>query len=168
MSDSLQPMNDSMPGLPVHHYLPEFTHSCASSQWCNPVISSSVVPFSSYPQSLPASGSFPMSQLFAWGGQSIGVSASASVLNSFRTDFLSDGLVESLCSPRDSQESSPTSQFQSISSLALSFLYSPTLTLIHDYWKKSYDQPRQHIKMQRNYFANKGLSSQSYGFSSSY
>ena len=54
-------------------------NSCASSRWCRPAISSSVVP-SSCPQSLPASGSFPMSQLFAWGGQSVGVSASASVL----------------------------------------------------------------------------------------
>ena len=51
-----------------------------SSQWCHPAISSSVVPFSSCPTSLPASGSFPMSQLFTWGGQSTGVSASASVL----------------------------------------------------------------------------------------
>ena len=50
-----------------------------SSQWCHPAISSSIVPFSSCPQSLPASGSFPMSQLFAWGGQNIGVSASVSV-----------------------------------------------------------------------------------------
>ena len=55
-------------------------NSCPSSQWCHPAISSSVVPFSSCPQSLPASESFPMSQLFAWGGQSIGVSALASVL----------------------------------------------------------------------------------------
>ena len=55
-------------------------NSYASSQWCQPAISSSVVPFSSCPQSLPASGSFPVSQLFTWGGQSIGVSASASVL----------------------------------------------------------------------------------------
>ena len=54
--------------------------SHSSSQWCHPAISSSVVPFSSCPQSLPASESFPMSQLFAWGGQSTGVSASASVL----------------------------------------------------------------------------------------
>jgi len=53
---------------------------CPSSQWCHPAISSSVVPFSSCPQSLPASESFPMSQLFSWGGQSIGLSASASVL----------------------------------------------------------------------------------------
>ena len=57
------------------------SNSCASSQWCHPAISSSVVPFSSCPQSLPASGSFPMSQLFAWGCQSTGVSASASVLS---------------------------------------------------------------------------------------
>ena len=54
--------------------------SCPSSRWCHPAISSSVVPFSSCPQSLPASESFPMSQLFAWGGQSTGVSLSASFL----------------------------------------------------------------------------------------
>ena len=56
-----------------------YPNSSASTWWCHPAISSSVVPFSSYPQSLPASGSFPMSQLFTWGGQSIGVSALASV-----------------------------------------------------------------------------------------
>ena len=76
------PMNRSMPGLPVHHQLVEVnvlqSNSCPSSQWCHPAISSSVIPFSSCPQSLSASGSFPMSQLFTWGGQSIGVSASAS------------------------------------------------------------------------------------------
>ena len=55
-------------------------NSCPSSRWCHPAISSSVVPFSSCPQSLPASEAFPMSQLFSWGGQSIGVSALASVL----------------------------------------------------------------------------------------
>ena len=55
-------------------------NSRPSSRWCHPAISSSVVPFSSCPQSLPPSGSFPMNQIFAWGGQSIGVSASASVL----------------------------------------------------------------------------------------
>ena len=54
--------------------------SCPSSQWCHPAILSSVIPFSSCPQSLPASGSFPMSQLYAWGGQSTGVSALASFL----------------------------------------------------------------------------------------
>ena len=56
------------------------SNSCPSSRWCHPDISSSIVPFSSYPQSLPASGSFQMSQFFAWGGQSIGVSALASFL----------------------------------------------------------------------------------------
>ena len=56
------------------------SNSRPSSQWCHPAISSSVIPFSSCPQSLPASGSFPMSQLFSWGGQNIGVSALASVL----------------------------------------------------------------------------------------
>jgi len=90
---------------------------------------------SSCPQSLPASGSFPVSQLFAWGGQSIGVSALPSFLpKKPRTDLLQNGLVGSPCSPRDSQESSPTPQFKSINSPALSFLYSPTLTFIHDYW----------------------------------
>ena len=78
VSDSLRPMNCSMPGLPVHHQLPEFTQTHAHR--VSDAISSSVVPFSSCPQSLPTSGSFPMSQLFAWGGQSIRVSASASVL----------------------------------------------------------------------------------------
>ena len=57
-----------------------YSNTCLSSQWCHPAISSSVVPFSSCPQSLPATGSFPMSQLFTRGGQSTGVSASASDL----------------------------------------------------------------------------------------
>ena len=57
-----------------------YSNPCPPSRWCHPTISSSVVPFSSCPQSLPASGSFPMNQLFAWGGQSTGVSASATVL----------------------------------------------------------------------------------------
>ena len=72
------PMNCSTPGLPVHHQLPESTQTHVY-QWCHPTLSSSVVPFSSCPQSFPAAGSFQMSQLFASGGQS-GVSASASVL----------------------------------------------------------------------------------------
>ena len=69
-----------------------YSNSRPASRWCHPAISSSVVPFSSCPQSLPASGSFTKSQLFAWGGQSTGVSASASVLPigliSFRMDWL--------------------------------------------------------------------------------
>ena len=68
------PMNHSTPGLPVHHRLPEFTQTQRPpSPWCHPVISSSVVPFSSCPQSLPASEFFPTSQLFSWGGQSTGL-----------------------------------------------------------------------------------------------
>ena len=76
------PMNRSTPGLPVHHQLPEFTqtHVHWVNRWCHPTISSSVIPFSSCPQSFPASGPFQMSQLFTSGGQSIGVSASTSVL----------------------------------------------------------------------------------------
>ena len=74
------PMNRSMPGLPIHHQLRVYSNSCPLSRWWHPAISSFVVPFSSCPQSLPASGSYPMSQLFSWGGQSTGVSASASVL----------------------------------------------------------------------------------------
>ena len=74
-------MNRRTRGLPVHHQLLEFTQTQRPlSQWCHPAISSSVIPFSSCPQSLLASGSFPMSQHFTWGSQSIGVSASASVL----------------------------------------------------------------------------------------
>ena len=75
------PMNHSTPGLPVHHQLLESTQNpCPSSQWCHPTLSSSVIPFSSCPQSFLATGSFPVSQLFASGGQSIGVSASTPVL----------------------------------------------------------------------------------------
>ena len=74
------PMNHSAPGLPVHHQLPKYSDSRSLNWWCHPAISSSLVPFSSCPQCLPESGSFQMGQLFAWGGQSIGVSASSSVL----------------------------------------------------------------------------------------
>ena len=84
------PMNRSTPGLPVHHQLPGVhSDSRPSSRWCHPAISSSVVPFSSCPQSLPASESFPMSQLFTWGGQSIGVSALASFLPKNTQDWSS-------------------------------------------------------------------------------
>ena len=105
-------------------------------QWCHSAISSAVVPFSSCPLSLPASESFPMSQLFAWGGQSTGVSASTSFLPKKSQGWSpSNGLVGPPCSPRDSQESSPTPQFKSINSSVLSLLHSPTLTSIHDHWK---------------------------------
>ena len=81
MSDSLQPhgLQHTRPPCPSPTSR-ACSNSCPLSQWCHPAILSSVLPFSSCPQSLPASGSFPMSQLFAWGVQSIGVSASASVL----------------------------------------------------------------------------------------
>ena len=73
------------------------------SRWCHPAISCFVIPFSSCSQSLPASESFPMSQLFAWGGQSTGVSALAySFQRTPGADLLQNGLVGSPCSPRDS------------------------------------------------------------------
>ena len=81
MSDSLWP-HESQQARP-HRPSPTpgvHSNSCPLSRWCHPAISSSLVPFSSCPQSLPASGSYPMSQLFAWGGQSIGISALASFL----------------------------------------------------------------------------------------
>ena len=106
-----------------------------TSQWCHRAISSLVVPFFSCPQSLQESKSFPMSQLSAWGGQSTGVQLQHhSLQRNSRADLLQNWLVRSPCRPRDSQESSPTPQFKSISS-ALSFLYSSTLTSIHDCWK---------------------------------
>ena len=81
VSDSSWPHESQHAGPPCPSPTPwVHPNSCASSQWCHPAISSSVIPFSSCSQSLPTSGSFPVSQLFAWGGQSIGVSASASVL----------------------------------------------------------------------------------------
>ena len=137
VSDSLQPHElqhtrppCSSPAPGVH------PNPCPSTRWCHPTISSSVIPFFSCPQSLPASGSLP------WVNSSHEV---AKVLEfqlqhqSFqwtpRTDLLQEGLVGSPCSPRDSQEPSPTPQFKSINSSVLSFLYSPTLISIHDHWK---------------------------------
>ena len=81
VSDSLQPHESQHARPPCPSPTPGVhPDSHPSSQWCHPAISSSVVPFSSCPQSLPASGSFPMSQLFTWGGQSTGISALASFL----------------------------------------------------------------------------------------
>ena len=82
VSDSLRPHESQHTRPPCPSPIPgSHSNSCPSSRWCHPAISSSVVPFSSCPQSLPASGSFQMSQLFTSGGQSIGVSASTSVLS---------------------------------------------------------------------------------------
>ena len=126
------PMNRSMPGLPVHHHLPEFTQT-----HCHRV-SEALQP--SHPLSSPSPPAPYLSQhlsLFQWVNSSHEV---AKVLefqlqhHSFqrnpRADLLQNGLVRSPCSPKDSQESSPTPQFKSINSSVLSFLHSPTLTSI--------------------------------------
>ena len=136
MPDSLRPHESQNARPPCPSPTPGvYPNSCPSSQWCHPAISSSVVPFSSCPQSLPASGSFPMSQLFAWSGQSTGVSALASFLPMNTQDWSPLVWTGWICNPRDSQESSLTPQFKSINSLVLNFLHSPTLTSIHDHWK---------------------------------
>ena len=131
------PMNCSTPGLPVHHQLLEFTQTHV--HWVGDAIQPSH-PLSS--PSLPAPNPSQHQSLFQWVNSSHEM---AKVLefqlhhHSFqrtpRTDLLYNGLVGSPCSPRDSQESSPTPQFKSINSLALSFLHIPTLTSIHDHWK---------------------------------
>ena len=137
VSDSLWPHEPQHARPPCPSSAPRvYPNPCPSSQWCHPAISSSVIPFSSRPQSFPASGSFQKSQFFISSGQSIGVSASASVLPMNTQDWFPLGwIVGSPCSPRDSQESSPTPQCKSIYSSELSFLYSPTLISIHDHWK---------------------------------
>ena len=110
------------------------SNSCPLSWWCHPTISSSVVLFSSYRQSFPATGSFLMSQLFASGGQSI--EASASVLPMNIQDWFPLGWAGWIALKfKASQESSSTPQFKIIDSSTLSFLYSPTLTSTHDYGK---------------------------------
>ena len=136
MSDSLRPHGPQPAMHPCPSSTPEVhPNPCPLSQWCHPAISSSVVP-------VPA---FNLSQhqgLFKWVSSSHEV---AKVLefqlqhHSFqrnpRADLPQNGLVGSPCSPRDSQESSPTPQLKSINSSAVSFLYSPNLVPIHDHWK---------------------------------
>ena len=131
------PMDCSTPGFFVHHQFPEF--ALTDVHWsvmpsnhlilCHPLL----LPHSTF----PASGSFPMSQFFTSGGQSIGVSASASVLPMNIQDWFPLGLTGliSLRSKGLSRVFSNT-QFKSISSSVLSFLYCSTLTSIHDYWIK--------------------------------
>ena len=137
MSDSLRPHGSQHARPPCPSPTPEVhSNSCPSRRWCYPAISSSVIPFSSCPQSLSASESFPMSQFFTWGGQSIGVSALASVLPMNSQDWSPlewTGWI-SLQSKGLSRVFSNT-QFKSINSSALSLLHSPTLTSIHGYWK---------------------------------
>ena len=125
------PMDCSTPGLPIHHQLLELTqNSCPSSQWCNATISSSVVPFSSCHQSFPALGSFQMNQFFTSSSQSIGASASVSVLPmNIQGWFPSDWQIWFSLQSRNSQQSSPAPQFESISFVVLSLLYGPTLLM---------------------------------------
>ena len=129
------PMDCSMPAFPVHHQLLRFTQTHV--HWVHDAIQPS------HPLSSPSLPTFSLSHhqgLFQWVSSSHQV---AKVLKFqlqsfqwiFRTNFLYGGLAITPCSPRDSQESSPTPQFKSISSSALSFLYGPIFTSIHDYWK---------------------------------
>ena len=130
------PKDCSTPGLPVPHQLLEFTQTRV--HW----VSDAVQP--SHPMLSPSPPAFSLIQhqgLFKWVSSLHEVAKGSefqlqhqSFQCIFRTDFLWKGLAGSLCSPRDPQESSPTPQFKSINS-ALSFLCSPTLTSIHDYWK---------------------------------
>ena len=136
-------MSDSLPSHKLQHTRPPcplpiprvHTNPCPSSRWCHPIISSSAIPFSC-PQSFPASGSCPMSWLFTSGGQSIGVSVSASVLPKNIQGWLPLGLTGWISlQSRGLSRSFPEPWFKSINSSVLSFLYSSTLTCIHDYWK---------------------------------
>ena len=112
------------------------SNSCPSSQSCHPAISSCVIPFTSCPQSWPASGSFPMSQFFASCGQSIRASASASALPMSIQGRFPLGFTDLISlQSKDYREFSPTPQFKSINCSALNLVYGPTLTSIHDYWK---------------------------------
>ena len=153
VSNPLRPHGLQHARLPCPSPTPgAYSNSCPSSWWWHPTISSSVIPFSSCPQSFPASGSFPLSQFFTLAGQRIGVSASASVLPVNIQDWFPLGLTGwILQSKRLSRVfSSPTVQKHQFFSAELSLCY---------------NQPRQHIKKQRCYFANKGPSSQSCDFS---
>ena len=131
------PMDCSMPCFPVHHQLLELAQTHV--HWVSDAIQPSL------PLSCPSPPASSLSQqqgLFKWVSSSHQVARVLEFLLQhqsfqwiFRTDFLSNWQVGSSCSPRDSQESSPTPQFKSINSSALSFLYSPILTSIHDHWK---------------------------------
>jgi len=137
VSDSLWPHESQHARLPCPSPTPGVhSDSCPSSQWCHPAISSSVVP------SPPALNPSRYQSLFQWVNSSHEVDKVLesqlqhhSLQRNTRADLLQNGLVGSPCSPRDSQESSPTPQFKNINSLVLSFLHSPTLTSIHDQWK---------------------------------
>ena len=139
MSNSLQPHGPHHARLPCPSPTPRaLSNSCPLCSGCHPTISSSVIPFSTHLQSFPASAPFKMRQFFPSGGQGIG-SFSFSISISPSNEY--SGLISfrmnclDLLAVQRTLESSPTPQFRSINSLALSFLYSPTFTSIHDYWK---------------------------------
>ena len=139
MSDSLWPHGLQHARFPCPSLsLVVCLDSCPLTWWCYLTVSSSATLFSFCPQSFPASGSFLMSHLYImwlthWSFScSISLSKEYSGLISWISPY---GLVGSPCSPRDSQESSPTPQFKSINSLVLSLFHDPTLTSVHDYWK---------------------------------
>ena len=137
VSSSLRPHGLQHATLPCLSPTPRvYSNLWPLCQSCHPTILSSVVSFSSRLQSFLASG------LFTWVSSSHQVAKvlefqlqHQSFQRTLSTHLLLDGLVGSPCSPRDSQESSPTPQFKSIHSLGLSFLYSPTLISIYDHWK---------------------------------
>ena len=134
------------------------TNSRPLSQCCHPTILSSVIPFFSCLQSFPASGSFPVSQLLASGGQSMGASASASVLPMNIQDWFPLGLTGWISlQSKDSQESSPTLQFKSNNSSALSLFYGPTLIPIHD-WTHTPNHTGKTIVLTRWTFVGKVMS----------
>ena len=137
VSNSLQPHEPQHARPPCPSPTPGiYPNSCPLSQWCHLAISSSVILFSSCPQSFPASGSFHMSQLCTSGGQSTRVSASTSVLPMNSQDWSPLGWTGwiSLQSKGLSRVFSNTT-VQKHQFSVLSFLYSPTLRSIHDYWK---------------------------------
>ena len=137
LSDSLRPHGLQHARLPCSSATPRaYSNSCPSSLWCHPTISSSVILFSSHLQFFQASGSFPMSQFFASGGQSIGVSASTSLPPVNTQDWLPLGWASWISlQSKGLSESYSTSQFRSINSLVLSLLYGLTLTSIQNCWK---------------------------------
>ena len=143
VSDSLQPHESQHARPPCPSQPPRvYSNSCPSSWWCHPAISPSVIPFFSCPQSLPASGSFPMSQLFAWGGQSIGISASTSVLPMNTQDLCPSGWTDwiSLQSKGLSRVFSNTT-VQKHQFFGAQLSSQCNLTSIHDHWKNhSLDQ----------------------------
>ena len=135
VSDSLRPHESQHTRPPCSSPSPRVhSDSCPSSPWCHPAISSSVIPFSSWPQSLPASESFPMSQLFSWGGQSTGASALASFL------------------PKKSQSWSPSewTGWISLQSKGLSRVFSNSTVQKHQFFSTQPSQSNSYIHSLQN------------------